>query len=174
MKQFLPDLENLLNFLPSLNDDSMIFGDFNIDTIVDRKEMKAYENLLTAFDYRKQNILPTRVTPTSATCLDHVITSFSVATETVNTSFSDHYTVLGEITVSFEKTKENTTPNFWRILRKIKNEKPLNFLFLLDQKLKNIKKRSVLDLNQIALTIMECVDEFAPETVCDDKVYCTD
>ena len=51
--------------------------------------MKDYEKLLTAFDYRKQNILPTGVTPTSATFLDHVITSFSISTETVNTSFSD-------------------------------------------------------------------------------------
>ena len=83
-----------------MNDDSMIFGDFNIDKIVESKEKKDYDNRLTAFDYRKQSILPTRVTPTSATCLDHVITSFSVSTETVNTSFSDHYTVLGEKTVS--------------------------------------------------------------------------
>ena len=158
MKQFLPDLENLLNFLRSLNDHSMIFGDFNIDTIVKSKEMKDYENRLTAFDYRKQNILPTRVTPMSATCLDHVITSFSVSTETVITSFIDHYTVLGEITVSFENTKEKTTPKIWQKLRNIKIEKVLNFLFLLDQKLKNIKRESVLDLNPIALTIMECVD----------------
>ena len=90
----------------------MSFGDFNIDTIVESKEMKDYENLLTAYDYRKQNVLPTRVTPTSATCLDHVITSFSVSTETNNTSFSDHYTELGERTVSFEKTKANTTQKF--------------------------------------------------------------
>ena len=39
IKQFLPDLENLLNFLRSLNYDS-IFGDFNIDTIVESKETK--------------------------------------------------------------------------------------------------------------------------------------
>ena len=174
MKQFLPDLENLLNFLRSLNDHSMIFGDFNIDTIVKSKEMKDYENRLTAFDYRKQNILPTRVTPTSATCLDHVITSFSVSTETVITSFTDHYTVLGEIAVSFENTKEKTTPKIWRKLRNIKNEKVLNFLFLLDQKLKNIKRESVLDLNPLALTIMECVDKFAPETVCNNKAYGTE
>ena len=90
MKQFLPDLENLPNFLRNLNDDSMIFGDFNDDKIVESKEMKDSENLLTAFDYRKQSFLPTRVTPTSATCFDHVITSFSVSTETVVTSFSDH------------------------------------------------------------------------------------
>ena len=67
----------------------MIFGDFNFDTTVESKQMKDYENLLTAFDYRKQNFLPTRVTPTSATCLDQVIASFSVSTETVNKSFSD-------------------------------------------------------------------------------------
>ena len=83
----------------------MTFGDFNIDTLVESEEMKDYENLLTAFDYRKQNILPTRVTPTSATCLDHVIASISVSTETVNTSFSDDFTVLGELAVIFEKKR---------------------------------------------------------------------
>ena len=29
-------------------------------------------------------------------------------------------------------------------------------------------------MNQIALTIMECVDKFAPETVCNDKAYGTE
>ena len=47
-------------------------------------------------------------------------------------------------------------------------------MFLLDQKLKKIKRKSVLDLNQIALTILECADKFAPETVCNDKAYGTE
>ena len=70
MQQLLPDMENNLNFLRCPKHDSMIFGDFNIDTIVETKEMKDYENLLTAFDSGKQNNLPTadncnllRVTP---------------------------------------------------------------------------------------------------------------
>ena len=83
----------------------MIFGDSNIEIVVESEEMKDYEYLLTAFDYRKQNILPPLVTPTSATCLDHVKTSFSVSTENGNTSFSDNYTALGEITVYFEKKR---------------------------------------------------------------------
>ena len=37
MKQFLPDLENLLTFMRILNGDSMIFGEFKIDTIVESK-----------------------------------------------------------------------------------------------------------------------------------------
>ena len=53
-------------------------------------------------------------------------------------------------------------------------KKALNFLILLVQNLKNIKRKSVLDLNQIALTIMECVDKFVPETVRNDKAYGTE
>ena len=49
----------------------------------------------------------------------------------------------------------------------------MNFLFILEQKLKNIRK-SVLDLNQNALTMMEFVHELAPETVCNNIDYCTD
>ena len=139
MKQFLSDLENLLIFLRSLNDDSMIFGHFDIDTIVESKEMKDYENLLTAFDYRKKNILPDRVTPTSATCLDHVITSFSVSTETLNTSFSDYYTVLGEIKV-LKKQRKVLLQNFGVKLRNKKREKALNFCFFETRSSKRSRK----------------------------------
>ena len=52
MKQFVLDQENPLNILRSLKDDSMLFGDFNNDTIVESEQMKDYENLLTAFVYR--------------------------------------------------------------------------------------------------------------------------
>ena len=141
MKNFLPDLEKLPNFLRCLKDDSMIFGDFNVIRIVESKEMKDYEKRPTAFVYRKQNILSTRVTPTSATCLDHVITSFSVSIETGNTSFSDHYTVLDDITINFQKNIGKNHP-----ARIIREEKVLNILVLLDQNLKNIKNEGVLVL----------------------------
>ena len=46
MKQFIPDLEILRNLMMSLKEDSMIFEDFNIDTLVESEEKKDYENLL--------------------------------------------------------------------------------------------------------------------------------
>ena len=83
----------------------MIFGYFNIDTIIESKEMKDHENLLTAFDYRKQNNLPTREAPTPATRSDQNLPSILVSTEAVNTSFSDNYSVLGEVAVIFLKNE---------------------------------------------------------------------
>ena len=53
MKQFSPDLENLQKYLRSLKDDSMIFGDFIIDTIVESKEVKDYEICLTVSGYKQ-------------------------------------------------------------------------------------------------------------------------
>ena len=73
--------------------------------------MKDHENLLTAFDYRKQNKLSTRVAPIPANCSDQCLTSILVSTEAVNTSFSDNYSVLGEVTVIFLKTKQQTFLN---------------------------------------------------------------
>ena len=58
--------------------------------------------------------------------------------------------------------------------KKYQNEKSFELFVSLDQKRKNIKKKCVLDLNQIALTIMECVDKFALETVCNDEAYSTE
>ena len=50
-----------------------------------------------------------------------------------------------------------------RNLRSIKGDKALNFLFLLDQKLKKLDQLDKLDIEKITETIMFCVDKFAPE-----------
>ena len=92
MKHGLPDLEHVLIFLRRLKDDPMTFGDFEFGTIFENKELKDNETLLIASDNRKKSNLS-------------VI--FSVSTETVITSISDHYTVLGETSVKFEKKRRN-------------------------------------------------------------------
>ena len=79
--------------------------------------------------------------------------------------------MLGEKRVSFEKTKENTTPKFWRNLGNITN---FEVFVSFRPEAQNIKKKSVLDSNQTVLTIMECFDKFAPERVCNDKAYGTE
>ena len=94
---FLQAFEHLLEFLRNLKHDTILCGDFNIDTIKDSKEKLEHENLLLAYDFKRQNSDPTRVTPTSATCLDHISTSYQINTETIKTTISDHYTVLGTI-----------------------------------------------------------------------------
>ena len=97
MRFFLNQKEKLLEFLRSLSNDTIICRDFNIDTIANSKEKKDYVTLLLAFDFKCQNFEPTRVTPPSSTCLDHVVTSYKVKTDTIQTTMSDHFTVLGTI-----------------------------------------------------------------------------
>ena len=139
-------------------------GDFNIDTIANSKDKYDYETLLLAFDFKCQNFEPTRVTATSSTCLDHVITSYQVKTETIQTTMSDHFTVLGTIPgVFFNEPVISEEKIYRRDLRSIKGDQALNFLFLLDQKLKKLDQLDKLVFEKITETIMFCVDKFAPE-----------
>ena len=103
LNQFFSELENLLHFLKSLNDESLIYGDFNIDMLKNEKVKKEYVNLLLAYGFKVQNLLPTRVTPTSKTCIDHMITTKDQKTETLETTISDHFAVTAEITLKVDK-----------------------------------------------------------------------
>ena len=109
---------------------------------------------------------PTRVTPTSATYLNHNVTSYRINTETIKTTISDHYTVLGAIPGVFvNESKNRESKQLSRDLRKIDGGNALNFLFLLDQTLKKIELSKQKDLEKIAETFMLCVDKFAPVKV---------
>ena len=120
--------------------------------------------MLLAFDFKCQNFEPTRVTATSSTCLDHVITSYQLKTETIQTTMSDHFTVLETIPgVFFNEPVISEEKIYRRDLRSIKGDKALNFLFLLDQKLKKLDQLDKLDIQKITETIMFCVDKFALE-----------
>ena len=159
----MQEFEQLLEFLRRLKTDTILCGDFNIDTIKESKDKSDYEKLLLALDFKRQNFEPTRVTPTFATCLDHVVTNYQIITETIKTTISDHYTVLGEIPGVIVKEAENREmKQLSRDLRKIKGGNALNFLFLLDQTRKKLEPLKQKDLEKIAEIIMLCVDKFAP------------
>ena len=70
---FFEDLEKLLYFLISLNQQLFVFGDFNIDTLNDENVQGDYKNLLSANNLGIRIFEPKRVTPTSKTCNDHFI-----------------------------------------------------------------------------------------------------
>ena len=162
---FFPEFELLLQFLRSLKHDTIIFGDFNIDTIKDSADKTNYENLLLAYNFKRQNSEPTRVTSTSSTCLDHYITSYTTTNQTEKTTMSDHYSVLGEIPAV--KTEVITTDDSiirTRNLKNIKGDKALNFLFLLEQRLMKLDVNNLSYTEQISRCILECIDRFAPVT----------
>ena len=66
----MPKFENLFTFLRTLRHDTIIFGEFVIDTIKESKIETDYENILRAYDFEQQISVPTGVT-TAATCLDY-------------------------------------------------------------------------------------------------------
>ena len=108
LTQFFPKFEHVLHFINSFIHESIIFGDFNIDTLKTDCDHENYVSLLNAYDFQLKNFEPTRVTPKSRTCIDHMISQNDILTETVKTTISDHYSVLAKFpkTGRHEKTRE--------------------------------------------------------------------
>ena len=67
LNQCFLDLENFVHFLKSLNEENLIFGDFNSDTL---KREKNHDNLLRAYVFRIQFFVPTPAAPTSKNYID--------------------------------------------------------------------------------------------------------
>ena len=121
---FLDEFEKLLIFLHEQKHDIIIFGDFNIDTLVESCDLSKYKNLLTCYSLSVRNFLPTRVTATSATCLDHVIPNYRVNTKTFTLTISDHYAV--EMELEFCSAINRTNDNIFktRCLQNLEGQKP--------------------------------------------------
>ena len=132
-----------LGFCKSSKNYSSFYGDWKMtlfcavtSTLTELKNQRTnlimrncwlWEKIL-ALDFKRQNFEPTRVTPTSATCLDHIVTSYQINTETIKTTISDHYTVLGAIPgVIVKESKNRVMKQLSRDLRKIKGGNALNF-----------------------------------------------
>ena len=61
------------------------------DTLTHGNESQNYLKLPAAYGYEIQNSSPTRVTSTTSTCLDLVISCFAIENITVEVTISDHY-----------------------------------------------------------------------------------
>ena len=72
MTEFLDAFKNFLLFLNKSDGDTFIHGDMNIDILKQCYETEQYLKLLYAYDFQVQNSKPTRVTPSSITCIDHI------------------------------------------------------------------------------------------------------
>ena len=166
LTKFLPKFEELLFFLKSLSYETFIFGDFNINTLITDNDKVNYENLLNSFDCKIQNTLPTRVTPTTKSCLDHWIASDELYTQTIETTISDHFTVAASIPLTSRKSyKKELEKKKVRKMKNLKGDNALNFLFLLDQKLKKIQSTSCTEMRaqMMCEKTIEYLDKFAPE-----------
>ena len=114
------------------------------------------------------NKLPTRDTPSSKSCIDHISMKNMTSTLTLLNKISDHYLVLAELPAPFQS--KSTTP-FETIevcnYSVFSNEEThLKYLFFLDQKL---KCAMTIDINEtleiISKIVLETVERFAPLSV---------
>ena len=106
-----------------MNQEILIFGDFNIDTLKDEKAQRDYKNLLSAYNLVIRNFEPTRVTPTSKTCIDHFITTNAIETETLQTTRSDHFTVSAQVSHNLANKQHDPPCAKVRNLKNLKGEK---------------------------------------------------
>jgi hypothetical protein len=78
-----------------------IAGDFNIDLLTDDCFKSDFLNILNCYNLHPNFLTPTRITPTSKTCLDNIFSNFKPhSCKTVATGLSDHFGNL--VTTDFE------------------------------------------------------------------------
>ncbi|KAG8256490.1 hypothetical protein J6590_067316 [Homalodisca vitripennis] len=90
---FLEKLESLLSFFQRKSKDFIIIGDFNINVLDHINPMtQRLREMLNSLGLEWTVNLPTRVTATSSTAIDNVITNISTAVVSVlDTVISDHF-----------------------------------------------------------------------------------
>ena len=91
-----------------MNQEILIFVDFNIDTLKDENVQRGYKNVFNSYNRRISNFEPRRVTPTSKTCNGHFIIRNKIETENLQTTISDHFTI--SVQVSHNLTNEQHDP----------------------------------------------------------------
>lgn len=85
----------------------LVLGDFNIDLI---KPHPAWESTCSPFGLKQLVTLPTRITPTSSTLLDHIYTNNTSKVSYIklsDVSLSDHCPVVCTSTFKATKRKNN-------------------------------------------------------------------
>ena len=83
----------------------------------------------------------------------------------MQTTISDHFTISAQVSHNSANKQHDPLCAKVRNLKNLKDEKALNFLFLLDQNLKKLPQHLNANdyMDAMAETIMETVDKFAPE-----------
>ena len=95
---------NQLEFLLLQHDskkDLILCGDFNINVSCPDKSASSFIDLLGSYGLYVLNNLPTRETPSSKSCIDHISMKNMTPTVTLLNKISDHYIVLAELPAFF-------------------------------------------------------------------------
>lgn len=112
VETFFSQMQSLLEHVSKLNSNKKIVigGDINIDITKNTSMSRRFTNLLKCFGFRCLNRSPTRITPTSSSCVDQFIISKNVNmnTEVHHNQLSDHSTLIGQMPLAKNENENKT------------------------------------------------------------------
>lgn len=106
---FLEVMEDILRKIKS-NKNILVCGDFNINVLLDSSEKDRFLSLMASFRLNCLFAEPTRVTPTSSSCIDNIITNFDVIGKCLVTGVrSDHKCQMVSLSRAFAPQQQTIT-----------------------------------------------------------------
>ncbi len=127
LTDFIENFQNFLHLISNENHTTVLVGDLNID--YNKKKLdptiRKYIDMVRSFNFQNLIKIPTRVTFTSATVIDHFYTNNKdIITETnvLINDISDHYPIIGFLKLQKDKPNIETT-----YFRKFTKQNKLNF-----------------------------------------------
>jgi len=156
------ELHSLFSQLYCLTNYIVVVGDFNFDILSKSRVLSDYINTLSDFHFIQHVVDPTRVTSTSATLIDHVVTTpnLTVSRCYQAVGLSDHHCQILEVDVPVVRLLSHSVMvrSFrncpWNEVREFLSTVPWQVIDIYD---------SVDDMwCFISCILHECLDQFAP------------
>jgi len=111
LSEFFTSLEQSLNTLNTDKNKCILMGDLNIDLNCFNNDTNNYLSLLNSNNFDQLIFVPTRVSHTSSTIIDHLFTNINnyyINCGTINTCIADHlpiFLIFKNFTIDFKKNK---------------------------------------------------------------------
>ena len=155
------------NLVLKENEKQFLCGDFNIDHFKNSIQLKLLKSCLETFGLHfSPNIVPSRETDKSQSCIDVIYSNSHCETNVLKTHVSDHYSVTATLDKAINlKSEEVTLTKKWAVLRDTEAQLKLKFLLTHElQKLNDLCDK--ITPNQFCLKLHEavnkCVDKIVP------------
>jgi hypothetical protein len=148
---FLDKLETLVDRIHKKRKKLIICGDWNINLLQESEQAQTLENILVSYDLVNTVTVPTRVTGSSESLIDLMITNINFSknfTEIVNMGFSDHLAQILWVCIDAQSIEYKKV-----LRRKFSNGNVIKFMVLLKNELWEdvLVEKNVNELYQIFL-----------------------
>jgi exonuclease III len=129
---FINDLSELFQAGSIQSSQLLAIGDFNIDMFKDTADTKNYKSLLQSYGLRQLLEQPTRITPTSATLIDHIVATSSLnilLSASCPCKISDHNLIICAVRLDADVPSDQTIVRTTRDYSAYDKDRFLNELF---------------------------------------------